>query len=101
MSGKPVEFHPEALAEAEAALAWYLERSSRAAEVFLGELEKGIEAVSEGPHRWLKYEHGCRRYPLLRLPYLLVYRETAVSIQILAVAHGRRRPGYWRARVSE
>ena len=47
MSGKPVEFHPEALAEAEAALAWYRERSLRTAEVFVSELEKAIEAVSE------------------------------------------------------
>ncbi|MBI4164482.1 MAG: type II toxin-antitoxin system RelE/ParE family toxin [Acidobacteria bacterium] len=101
MSGKPVEFHPEALAEAEAALAWYQERSLRAAEVFVRELEKGIDALSDAPHRWPQYEHGCRRYPLLRMPYLLIYRETAASIQVLAVAHGRRRPGYWRVRATE
>lgn len=32
-------------------------------------------------------------------PFLLIYRETAASVEILAVAHGRRRPGYWRDRV--
>ena len=53
MSGQPVEFHPEALAEAEAALAWYQERSPRAAELFATELDKAIEAISDAPHpRW-------------------------------------------------
>jgi plasmid stabilization system protein ParE len=51
MSGKPVEFYPEALAEAEAAVAWYRERSLRAAEVFVSDLEKAIAAISEAPRR--------------------------------------------------
>jgi toxin ParE1/3/4 len=101
MSGKPVEFHPEALAEAEAALAWYGERSVRAAEAFLSELEKAVEAVSETPRRWPPFELDARRYPLQRFPYLLIYREKAEWIEILAVAHGRRRPGYWRSRKAE
>ncbi len=93
-----MEFHPEAFAEAEAALAWYRERSVRAAEVFVSELEKAVESVSEAPQRWPLFDQGCRRYPLVRLPYLLIYREKARSIEVLAVAHGRRRPGYWRLR---
>jgi plasmid stabilization system protein ParE len=98
MSGKPVEFHPEALAEAEAALAWYRERSVRAAEAFVSELERAIAAISEAPHRWPFFQPDCRRFPLRRFPYLVIYRERAQSIEVLAVAHGRRRPGYWRPR---
>lgn len=98
MSGKPVEFHPEALAEAQAAVAWYRERSARAAEAFVSELEKGIQAIEEAPHRWPRFEQGCRRFPLVRFPYLIFYRETARSIEVVAIAHGRRRPGYWRSR---
>jgi plasmid stabilization system protein ParE len=98
MSGKPVEFHPEALSEAEAAVAWYRERSLRAAEVLVRELERAIAAISEAPHRWPLFEAGCRRFPLRRFPYLLIYREKLLSIEVLAVAHARRRPGYWRPR---
>lgn len=98
MSGKPVEFHPEALTEAEATVVWYRERSLRAAEGFISELEKGVRAVVKAPRRWPIFEAGCRRYPLRRFPYLLIYRETARSIEVLAVAHGHRRPGYWRSR---
>jgi len=46
MSDKPVGFHPEALAEAEAAAAWYRKRGLRAAELFVSELGKAIEAIS-------------------------------------------------------
>ncbi|MFB3920376.1 MAG: type II toxin-antitoxin system RelE/ParE family toxin [Terriglobia bacterium] len=102
MTGNPVEFHPEALAEAEAAAAWYRERSLRVAELFLDELEKAIGVVTEAPNRWPRYDApslaGCRKYPLHRFPFFLIYREAGGTIQVLAVAHGRRRPGYWRTR---
>jgi len=98
MSGKPVEFHPEALAETEAAVAWYRERSLRAAEAFVGELSEAVATFSEAPQRWPIFEAGCRCFPLHRFPYLVIYREQPLSIQVLAVAHGRRRPGYWRTR---
>ena len=101
MSVYPVELHPEAVADAEAALAWYQERSPRAAELLARELEKAIEAISGTPHRWPPYEQGTRRFLLRRFPYFIVYREKAGTIQVLAVAHGRRRPGYWRHRVSQ
>jgi plasmid stabilization system protein ParE len=98
MSGRPVEFHPEALAEAEAAVAWYRERSFRAAEAFADDLAKAVATISEAPQRWPIFEAGCRRFPLRRFPYLVIYREKPLSIEVLAVAHGRRRPGYWRTR---
>jgi len=40
MSGKRVELHSEALAEAEAALTWYREKSQRAATLLFTELEE-------------------------------------------------------------
>jgi plasmid stabilization system protein ParE len=88
-----------ALAEAEAALAWYAERSSRAPAAFLEELDKGIKSIQESPKRWPVFDQDCRRFPLFRFPYFIVYYEKSESvIQILAVAHGRRRLGYWRPR---
>ena len=81
-------------------MVWYRERSSRVAESLASELGKAVQAISNAPQRWPRYEHGCRRFPLRRFPYLLIYREKAEAIQLLAVAHGRRRPGFWRARVT-
>ena len=32
-------------------------------------------------------------------PFAIVYVELDTEVLVLAVAHGRRRPGYWRERV--
>lgn len=44
------------------------------------------------------YEFGTRRIVLPRFPYSVVYEVHADHIVIVAVAHQRRRPGYWRDR---
>jgi plasmid stabilization system protein ParE len=88
-----VEFHPDAVAEARSARQWYAERSPLAASAFLTELDRAITLVSEGPYQWPQYVAGTRRYALRRFPFVLVYRERGDSVQIIAVAHGRRRPG--------
>jgi len=41
----------------------------------------------------------ARRYAFPRYPFSLVYILRGEDIEIVAVAHGRRRPGYWRARL--
>jgi plasmid stabilization system protein ParE len=99
MTIRQVDIHPDALAEAEAAVAWYAERSSRAPAVFIEEIDNAIQSILNAPKRWPIFDSDCRRYPLFRFPYSIVYREkSAKVVQILAVAHGRRRPGYWRVR---
>ena len=79
-------------------MAWYRERSGGVAELFLSELEAAVEAVTAAPRRWPFFDQACRHYPLRRFPYLLIYRERTRAVEVLAVAHGRRRPGYWRSR---
>jgi toxin ParE1/3/4 len=41
---------------------------------------------------------GLRRMLLDDFPYDVVYRTTAAGLRVVAVAHQKRRPGYWRAR---
>lgn len=96
--GHVVEFHPEAAAEAQAAFAWYRERSAAVAAAFLDELDRAVERVSERPDRWPATGPGLRRFHLRRFPFAIVYRIIEERVQVVAVVHGRRRPGYWRAR---
>jgi len=99
MSKRQLEIHPEALAEAATALDWYSERSKRAPANFLVEIEKALESILNAPRSWPIYEEGCRRYPLFRFPYFIVYHEKSEQlIQIVAVANARRLPGYWHGR---
>ncbi|MBS0171358.1 MAG: type II toxin-antitoxin system RelE/ParE family toxin [Nitrospira sp.] len=98
MPGCEVFFHPAAVEEAQAARAWYLERSISAADSFLAELDHAIEAIAQTPDRWPGFVHGTRRYVFHHFPFQLIYRVSAGHVQIIAIAHGRRRPGYWKAR---
>jgi plasmid stabilization system protein ParE len=94
----PVEFHPAAVDEAEAAALWYAARSPRAARAFDAELAAAVDRIAESPLRWRRHLHGTRRVVLRRFPYLVVYRVDADRVLIVAVAHGHRRPGFWRGR---
>ena len=98
MKSLNVEIHPEAIAEARAAREWYQVRSADAADAFLAELDAGIESIRIAPDLYPSYLHGTRRYLMRQFPYLIVYRVTSTTIQVVAVAHGRRRPGYWKSR---
>jgi len=95
----PIELHPEAIAEARGAREWYAERSPLTAGAFMAELDLSIGQISGSPDRWATYLHGTRRYLLNRFPYFVVYRVAGDKLQVVALAHGKRRPGYWRHRM--
>ena len=99
MASKKVEFHEEAALEYEAALDWYLERSLLAASKFADAISRGMDMIVEAPHRWPAGNYGTRRFILQRFPFAIVYREPPAAIQVLAVAHARRKPGYWKQRL--
>jgi len=95
-----VELHEEAAAEYDAAFDWYLERSPGAALKFDAEFDRALVEIVRAPQRWVDGSHGTRRFLLRKFPFLLIYRErSGGGIQIVAVAHTSRRPGYWKERV--
>lgn len=98
MSLPEILFHPAADEEAIAAHHWYRSRSVTAAARFLNELDDALQRIRESPQHGGLYLQGTRCHLLRRFPYLIVYREAGNSILVIAVAHGRRRPGYWKSR---
>lgn len=40
-----------------------------------------------------------RRASLTRFPYKVIYLDLDGRVEILAVSHNRRRPGYWTGRI--
>ena len=96
---KPIRVHPEAQFEAEAAVEWYGQRSPHAAGRLVVELRAALERIQLAPNQFPKFAVDARRMVLGRFPYVVVFRETSTEIEIVAVAHGRRRPGYWRERL--
>jgi plasmid stabilization system protein ParE len=96
-----VQFHPDAAKETDAAVVWYRERSASAADAFLSELDRAVERISETPETWPKYVGETRRFLLRHFPFSVVYRETSGAIQVIAVAHAKRKPGYWKKRLTQ
>ena len=101
MSLLPVIFHPDAMEEADTAVDWYAERSIRATQRFLMDFEGTLSAMAEAPHRWPPFAGTHRRILFRQFPYLPIYRTFNDRIEVLAVAHGGRRPGYWRKRMNQ
>lgn len=98
MSPPEIEFHPEAIAEARAAREWYARHDPVVGDAFMAELDRAVDLIIAGPAQWPPHLHDTRRFLLRRFPYSVVYRDTGRIVQVLAVAHARREPGYWRTR---
>jgi plasmid stabilization system protein ParE len=95
---RPVKWHPAAEAEFQEALDWYAERNPAASWAFFREVRDAITSLSHDPTR-LPSLGAKRHFAILkRFPYLVIYRVTSDTIQVLAVAHASRRPAYWRGR---
>jgi plasmid stabilization system protein ParE len=93
-----VEVLPEAEAEIREAFLWYVERSPIAAEAFRTETLDAIDLLETNASMWPEDEDGVRHYILRHFPYTVFYEIGGRIATVLAVAHQRREPGYWRTR---
>jgi len=93
-----VKLLPEAEAEVIANERWYAQRSPTAAEAFIVEVDDAIAQIGEAPKTWPGYRRGTRRFILRRFPFSVVYRIEEDAVYVVAVAHAKKRPEYWRRR---
>ena len=93
-----VQILPEAEAEIREAFLWYFERSPIAADAFRTETLDAIDLLETNAPMWPEDEDGIRHYILRHFPYTIFYEISGQQVTVLAVAHQRREPGYWRAR---
>ena len=94
------EFHPEAEQEFIEAAAYYEQNVTGLGERFGSEVRRAIERLLEYPESGSLIDTDLRRLMLTRFPYFLIYSSTSDLLKVVAVAHGHRRPGYWRSRVN-
>ena len=90
-----VVFHPNAEEETLHAVEWYAERSAIAARAFIDELNRTVRLAADLPEAWPGSFGGTRRIVFPTFPFNLVFRVKDEVIEIVAVAHQRRRPSYW------
>ena len=94
------EFHPDAEEEFIEAAAYYEQNVPGLGERFAREAHETIGQLLKYPEIGSPIDPNLRRIVLARFPYCLIYSFTQDMLRIVAVAHTRRRPGYWRPRVA-
>jgi len=80
---KPIQVHPEAQHEAEAAIEWYGQRSPHSAGRLVTELRSALERIQQAPKQFPKPPFDTRRMVLGRFPYSIIFRETKTEIEIV------------------
>lgn len=99
---KPLVFHSAATAELEAAVEFYGSRRRGLGRAFLAEVQRTTARIRRFSDIGAPYkETGLRHCVLRRFPYIVCYLELPEAIWIAAVAHGNRKPDYWRGRTIE
>lgn len=93
-----VQILPDAEAEIREAFLWYFERSPIAANAFRTETLEVIDRLGVNALMWPEDEDSIRRHVLCHFPYTVFYEILGSTVTVLAVAHQRRKPGYWRKR---
>jgi toxin ParE1/3/4 len=94
-----VTIHAQADAEMRVATAYYEGQRKGLGRAFRQEFAKAITRIQRTPQAWLLLDdQGTRKHRLRRFPYTIYYVELDQTIWIAAVAHQKRRPGYWSGR---
>ncbi len=97
MEGRELRVLREAAEEIDEAFDWYFERSPTVADRFTDAIEAALGSIAGRPSRWppVPGYAGTRRCRVQKFPYDIVFREREKLLEVVAVAHQKRKPGYW------
>jgi toxin ParE1/3/4 len=70
----------------------------------LDEIDATLPLIGSRPQSYPRLQdvsaaHEIRRALLARFPYAIVFLVRPEEVRVLAVAHAKRRPGYWLSRI--
>jgi plasmid stabilization system protein ParE len=96
---KPLRIQSHAQEEINRAFNWYFERSPAAADAFLTEIDACLSQIADNPQLYPAFTKNTRRRVLSRFPYSVIFQQKEEIVLVVAVAHAKRRPGYWHGRI--
>lgn len=92
-------FSAAAQLELEDAFSW-LEREQPGLGVrFAADVDGTLARIQDQPMAWHPLGRFLRRCHLKHFRYGVIYRSRGETIEVLAIAHDSRSPGYWRDRL--
>lgn len=92
--------HPQANDEAIEAASFYESRRAGLGAQWIEKLESAFETLREFPELGAPFERGTRIFRVEKFPYGIVYQCYPDHLFIIAVAHSKRKPGYWMERLN-
>ncbi len=96
-----VVFLPEAEQEMLEAALYYQSQASGLGIDFLSVVEHALKFIMESPNTCPILEGELRRRLVRRFPFGILYKVESEEIVVIAVAHLRRKPGYWKERIQK
>lgn len=93
-----IHFHPEARLELLESVKYYNERATGLGKQFLEEVQNTLLLIENHPHLGFPLTKSDRRMVVQRFPYAIIYTVDKNQIEIHALMHLHRDPGYWQAR---
>jgi plasmid stabilization system protein ParE len=96
---KDYEFLEPAQIELEEEVKYYNEQQAGLGYDFAREVADTIARILRYPEAWTKLSKRTRRCRTKRFPYGVVYQTRGDKILVVAVAHLKKKPWYWRDRV--
>jgi plasmid stabilization system protein ParE len=90
-----IRFLAPARDELHRAVDYYEEAAEGSGGEFLQAVESTLENLERNPKIGISVDTSLRRLQLVRFPFSLIYSIDPSEIQIIALAHDRREPGYW------
>jgi plasmid stabilization system protein ParE len=91
--------HPEAQREFDGAIDYYEEVRTGLGREFRDEVMMFVDRIKDNPKRYSIRKLDVRRANLDRFPYSVNYVSEDGDVLIVAIAHHRRKPLYWLARL--
>ncbi len=93
-------FHPAAEEEYTVAAQYYTRISEELGGRFYDEIERLIRDIRSQPDRFRLFDPPIRRHFSDVFPYAILYVDQPDRVWVIAVMHFKRRPGYWKQRLS-
>jgi plasmid stabilization system protein ParE len=94
----PIDLLPEARRDFDDSFDWYAERSVEAAVRFADAVDATYRRVAAGPEQFAAVDKTHRECRVMRFPFRIIYRIEPSRVLVVAVAHAKRRPGFWKRR---
>jgi plasmid stabilization system protein ParE len=105
VSARGYRTHPAATEELDAAAEFYDTQLPGLSLDLLDAIEEAIDLIIERPAAWQRdsviSSREVRRFVMRRFPFSIVYYVVDDIVRIVAFAHAKRKPGYWRSRLRD